>query len=425
MLEVQTPAKLKPFDSPARYKTTHGGRGSAKSWSIGRKLLVRSLAKRIRILCAREIQKSISASVHQLLKDQIEALGLSGAFLVTNDKITSASGSEFIFSGLSDQTAETIKSYEGIDIVWVEEAQKVSKRSWDILTPTIRKAGSEVWISMNPELDTDPTWTRFVLSPPPGSVVIEMNWRDNPWFSDELEAERQHCLISQPDDYDNIWEGKPRSSVVGAIYAKEVDAMIRGRRVRAVPYDPMLKVHTVWDLGWNDALFVGLVQVMASEVRVIHVIEDDHRTLDSIAAELNAMNLNWGRDYLPHDGHAKTLAAGGRTIAAQLKKLGRKVHPRPIPNVSVEVGIKLARMLFPRAYVDAEYGARLIECLKRYRRSVNRGTEEEGPPVHDEYSHGADMWRYLALVVDDLKNEDDDEAPSVPRYQPRDRVMGI
>ena len=201
---IDHPEKLKFLFEQHRYKVAHGGRGSAKSWGFARALLILGAKAKLRILCTREIQKSIKDSVHKLLTDQIQALGLGAHYNVLDTEIRGGNGSEFIFAGLQGHTVESIKSYEGVDIVWVEEAQTVQKRSWDILIPTIRKDGSEIWVSMNPELDTDDTYIRFVSSPPAGAVVCAMNWRDNPWFPTVLESERIHCKNTNRDDYDTI-----------------------------------------------------------------------------------------------------------------------------------------------------------------------------------------------------------------------------
>jgi phage terminase large subunit len=157
------PKKLQFLFDPHRYKVAYGGRGSGKSWSMARALLLQASNKPLRILCAREVQKSIKQSVHTLLNDQIQALGLGPLYEVLESEIRSRSGSSFSFTGLATNTVESIKSFEGCDIVWVEEAQTVSKKSWDILIPTIRKPNSEIWVSFNPNIDTDDTYTRFVV----------------------------------------------------------------------------------------------------------------------------------------------------------------------------------------------------------------------------------------------------------------------
>lgn len=205
---VQFPEALQFLFEPHRYKVAYGGRGSAKSWGFARSLLVQAASRKMRILCTREVQKSIKDSVHKLLSDQIQAMGLGGHFDVLNTEIRGINGSEFIFGGLADHTVESIKSYEGIDVCWVEEAQSVSKRSWDILIPTIRKEGSEIWVTFNPELDTDETYKRFVENSPTDSVVVKMNWRDNPWFPPVLNQERLDCFRTNKEDYDTR-QGRP------------------------------------------------------------------------------------------------------------------------------------------------------------------------------------------------------------------------
>jgi phage terminase large subunit len=291
----------------------------------------------------------------------------------------------------------------------VEEAHAVSNRSWSILTPTIRKSGSEIWISFNPELDTDPTWTRFIENTPPDTILIEVNWRDNPWFTDVLEKERQHAEKTLPsDEYQNIWEGKTKAAVSGAIYANEVAAAQKAGRVRNVPYDPMLKVHAVFDLGWNDSMAISLVQRSASEIRLIGYIEDSQRTLDSYSQELKSLPYNWGYIWLPHDGRAKDYKSG-KSAEQMMTSLGWDV--RIIPNLGIEAGIKAARMTFPRVYFDKAQCERLIHCLKRYRRTINQSTNEPGAPLHDEFSHGADNFRYICVTADRMENDDYDDEP--------------
>jgi phage terminase large subunit len=398
---VRLPARLEPLSKPARYKILYGGRGSGKSWSIARLLLVMGAEKKLRILCTREIQRTISESVHQLLRDQLSAMGLSAFYAVTETSITGRNGTQFLFAGLRQQDVAKIKSFEGVDIVWVEEAQVVTKKSWDILIPTIRKPGSEIWVSFNPELDTDETYVRFVAKPQPDSIVMKLTYADNEWFPDVLERERTTLQERDPEAYANVWEGQCRSSVDGAIYAKEIAAAIEGRRIRPVPHDPLLKSHAVWDLGWNDAMTIIVAQRSSSEIRVIDYIEDSHRTYDSYVAELRAKPYRWGKDFLPHDGRAKNAQTGMSPIEV-LTKLGRDVEQ--VPEIGVEEGIKAARQTFSRVYFD-ESVERLVHCLKRYRRAVNQTTGEPGAPLHDEYSHGADAFRYMAVIAEQMTND--------------------
>jgi len=313
-------------------------------------------------------------------------------------------GTEFLFSGLSDQTAESIKSFEGVDDVWVEEAQAVSKRSWDILIPTIRKNGSRITVTLNPELDTDETYVRFIENPPPDSVVVKVNYGDNPWFPDVLEAERLHALATMPKaDYDNIWEGLCKPAVTGAIYADEIAKAQEEGRIGLFPYDPALKVHVIFDLGWNDKMAIGLCQRHISSLRLIEYIEVDHKTLDWCSAELKQKNLNWGRLWLPHDG-AHGDYKTGKSAEQIMRELGWDVGIVPIQ--PVETGIKAARMAFGQLYINKTKCERLIQCLKRYKRGVPVSTGEPGAPVHDEWSHGADMFRYMASTAPKMVNED-------------------
>lgn len=412
--KVRFPPKLEGLFLPARYKVMYGGRGGSKSWAAARALLVQGMDKNIgplRILCVREVQKSIKESVHRLLSDQIEAMGLSGFYTVLETEIRGLNGTTFSFMGLSNVTADSIKSWEGADRCWVEEAHSVTDRSWQILTPTIRAPGSEIWITFNPSLDTDPVYKRFVLNPPPGTWLCEVNWRDNPWFPDVLEAERRHCEIADPENYANIWEGKCRSAVEGAIYASEVDQAIREGRITRVPYDPTLKAHVVWDLGWNDSMSLIICQRTRSELRVIGCIEDRHKTLDWYVAALRERRYNWGYDFIPHDGASRDFKTG-RSTEELLRAMGRT--PRLVPKVPVQEGIRAARILFPQAVFDREGAEVLVEHLKRYRRNVSTVTGEEGDPVHDEHSHMADAWRYAAVSVQMMTNEE----RKVPRVNP-------
>jgi phage terminase large subunit len=403
MQTAKFPDKLQFLFAPAPYKVAHGGRGSGKSWGFARALLILGAQKPLRILCAREVQKSIEDSVHTLLKDQVAELGLSEFYDVMAYEIRGKNGTTINYSGLAQHTVTTIKSFEGVDICWVEEAQAVSKKSWDVLRPTIRKPGSEIWITFNPELETDVTYQMFVADPPTGAVVTQMNYSDNPWFTDKLEQERLDCLAKQPKDYDNIWGGKCKPAVAGAIYYDEMTKVEAEKRICNVPYDPMLKVHVVFDLGWNDAMAISLVQKHSSELRIIEYIEDNRRTLDSYSADLKLKQYNWGNVYLPHDGEHKNIQTG-KSAKEIMQALGWNV--KITPNMSVEDGIRVTRMAFGRMYFDKAKTSRLVQCAKRYRRSINQQTQEPGAPLHDEWSHGADNLRYLAINADNMSNED-------------------
>ena len=198
------------FHKPARYKVVWGGRGSGKSHSLARLLLLEAAERPLRVLCARELQISIKDSVHRLLSDLVDAMGLSDKFEVGQSFLRGTNGSEFLFKGLRHNTAE-IKSMEGIDRCWVEEAQAVSEDSWMLLIPTIRAPGSEIWVSFNPDQESDPTYRRFVVNPPDSAIVRRVNFDENPFFPPDLELERAYMARVDPDAYAHVWLGECRS----------------------------------------------------------------------------------------------------------------------------------------------------------------------------------------------------------------------
>jgi len=397
----QFPEKAGILFKPARFKVLYGGRDSAKSWSIARHLLLEGAEQPLPIGCFREVQKSIKDSVYQLLCNQIEELGLTRFYTPFRDEIRGENGTFFRFAGLSSQTRDSIKSFEGLMRAWVEEAQTVTKRSWDILEPTIRAPGSEILVSFNPDMETDDTYQRFVVNPSPEVASAFMNWDDNPWRSKVLDAARIRMKETAPDDYEHIYMGKCRPAVEGAIYFNEVSTLRQTGRLCNAPYDPMLKVHVVVDLGFNDFMSLILVQRLASEIRIIRYIEDRFRYIPSYSQELKDLKYNYGTLYLPHDGKNKTII--GPSAERQFKDLGWNVEI--VPNLDVEQGIRKAREIFPRVYIDKDNASGLLSRLGRYRRRVN-ADGQASTPIHDDESHGADGFRYTAIVADQMTNDD-------------------
>lgn len=217
-VEADFPAKLSPLFGASRYKVAEGGRGSAKSWGIARYLLIEGANKKHRFLCTREIQKTIKDSVHKLLTDQIDALKLGNFYEHTEKAIRGVNGTEFIFAGLRSNVSE-IKSLEGVTKVWVEEAEKVSETSWRTLIPTIRTEGSEIIVSFNPDLETDPTSQRFIVNSPPDCVRMTLNWRDNPFFPEVLKKEKDYDFKVDLDAALHVWEGQFRRNSKAQIFA--------------------------------------------------------------------------------------------------------------------------------------------------------------------------------------------------------------
>lgn len=391
------PPKLKILFEPARYKVLYGGRGGAKSWGIARALLIQGAEKPLRVLCARELQTSIKDSVHKLLCDQIDELGLSSFYETTQNSIRGINGTEFAFAGLRSNVAQ-IKSFEGVDRCWVEEAQTVSKTSWNVLIPTIRKDGSEIWVSFNPELEEDETYQRFVAFPPANALVEKVNWTDNPWFPDVLRLEKYTLETRDHDAYLNVWEGMCRKAVEGAIFAGELVVAEIENRITRVPYDPAKPVHRIWDLGWADNVAIWFLQMVGMEYRLINYLQDSQKTITHYLAESQKFGYVYDTDWLPHDAQNKTLAANGRSIEEIITATGAKC--RVIPRQGITDSINAARTIFPLCWFDREKCADGIQCLRHYQYEVDKDTKVFSKlPLHNWASHGADAFRMIGLMV--------------------------
>lgn len=397
-MQIDFPDKLRFLFDPHRYKVLYGGRGGAKSWGIARALLVQGAAKPLRIFCGREIQKSIKDSVHKLLADQIDELGLSQFYQVLQTEIRGRNGTEILFGGLK-HNVQNIKSLESVDIAWIEEAQSVSKTSWDVLIPTIRKEGSEIWVSFNPELDTDDTYTRFVTRPPSTARVVKVGWQDNPWFPSVLRQEMEDKRQRDPDGYLHVWEGNCRQVLDGAIYADEIRKATEESRITRVPYDSTKPVQTFWDLGFADHTSIWFAQAIGFEYRIIDFYQNNLKALPHYLQVIQNRGYTYDRHWLPHDAEAKTLGTGRSVQEMAGEVLGRNsVHIAP--RLSVTDGINAARAIFGQCFFDEGRCADGIQALRRYRYDKDPNTGEwSKTPLHDEYSHAADAFRYLAVSI--------------------------
>lgn len=423
-IKAEFPEKLQGLFQPARYKVLYGGRGAAKSWGVARALLIQGAKEPLRVLCAREFQNSIRDSVHKLLSDQINALGLDAFYDVQNAAIRGVNGTEFAFEGLR-QNVSRIKSYEGVDRVWVEEGQAVSKNSWDILIPTVRKDGSEIWVTFNPEFEDDDTYQRFVLVPPKNAIVVDINWRDNPWFPQVLEEERQALKERDKDAYDHVWEGKCRRWLEGAIYANELRTAYDEGRIARVEYDRNARVYTAWDLGHTDDTAIWWYQLVGGEIHVLECFAESGSSLSQYASQITGHKVridivdgeikarvgdeipelahrtkyNYDTHWLPHDARAKTLASGGKSIQEQLSNALGWDKVRIVPHLSREDGIQAARMTFQRCWFDRDRTADGLKALRKYKRELQQDEVSlRKDPKHDWTSHYADAFRYLAVA---------------------------
>jgi len=394
--DIQFPDALQFLFEPKRYKILYGGRGGAKSWGIARALLVIGASKCLRVLCAREMQVSIGQSVHKLLKDQIIALGLEDFYEVQQYLIRGKNGTEFTFHGLKHNIAN-IKSIEGTDVCWVEEAQTVSKSSWSTLIPTIRKDYSEIWISFNPSLEADETYQRYVVKPPTDSIVRKINWQDNPWFPSVLKQEMQDLKELDFDAYMNVWEGHCKQTLDGAIYANEVRKATTEGRFTRIPYDSSKPVITFWDLGRADKTAIWFAQQVGFEYRMIDYYENQGHALAHYLKVLQERAYLYGEVWLPHDAENELLASD-RTISQQVTAAGYKVQITP--KTSIVEGIEAARAFFGSCFFDSDKCSDGLQCLRNYRYDVDPDTQQYSTkPLHDWASHGADAFRYAAISM--------------------------
>lgn len=411
---AQFPVALEPLFSPARYKICYGGRGGAKSWSIASYLLVEAARRPLRVLCCREFQASIRESVHRLLADMINTHGLS-QFEVLEKSIRSEHGSEFIFEGLRHNVGR-IRSLEGIDKVWVEEASNVSRASWEVLIPTIRKDGSEIIVSFNPELETDETYQRFVAHPPRDAVLMKVNYHDNPWFPEVLRKEMEDLKARDPDAYQHVYLGECRLTLDGAIYAKELREATDEGRITSVPYDTTKPVNVYCDLGWQDLTAIWFVQHIAGEVRLIDYEEDSQQPFNEYLRRMQTRPYVYGTLWLPHDAQAKSLGTG-RSIEEIARNAGWRV--RIVPKLSVADGINAVRTLFPSMWFDRERCADGVQALRHYRYDLDPNGQFSRSPLHDSASHGSDALRYTAVAMQEARQARYVEQP--PRRRPIER----
>jgi phage terminase large subunit len=395
--KAKFPEALEFLFEPAPFKVAYGGRGATKSWGFARALLIRGTERKQRILCARETQKSIKDSVHQLLEEQIEALGLGAFYRVEKSAIYGVNGTEILFAGLR-HNIDNIKSTEAIDVCWVEEAQAVSKTSWDKLIPTLfRVPNCELWVSFNPDLESDNTYVRFVIDPPAGAVVRKVTYRDNPWFPEGLRKLMEEDKRRNIDEYNHIWEGSCINTLANAIYANELRAVDVEGRIRRVPYDPSKPVDLAWDLGYGDMVAIWMFQSFPMEFRIIDYEEGVRQPLHYYLAELQKRGYMFGTHYLPWDGGVPAFASG-KSIEELIKAAGYKV--KVALRLPITDGINAARTIFPLCYFDEAKTAAGVRSLRMYR--YGEMQSYEGPtrePLHDIHSHCADAFRCLAVSI--------------------------
>jgi phage terminase large subunit len=395
--EITIPKAFKCIFEPKRYKVFYGGRGGAKSHNIARYLLIMGMNKPMRFLCARELQGSITDSVHKLLSDIIDMYGLGTFYDVQKATIKGKNGTEFFFKGLKHNATE-IKSMEGVDKVWVEEAEKVSARSWEILIPTIRKEGSEILVSFNPKHPTDPTYITFVANADEHMLVKRVSWRDNPFFPDTLELERKRLQISDPKAYKHVWEGEFDERHFGGIYASYIEDARHQGRICPAPYKAGVPVITAWDLGKSDSTAIWFAQVVGLQVRIINYYDNNQEDLEHYADYIKSLPYKCFNNYLPHDAAHERLGMKSGSIAKQLKDMG--IPNKILPVGSIAARIEAGRTLLKECYIDDNNCKEGIHALLNYQYEWDENKNMfKKAPLHDWASDPADGFGYLAQVL--------------------------
>ena len=409
-LTIRTPAVFFPLLDPARYKGAWGGRGSGKSHFFAEAIIERCLmVPGTRVVCIREVQKTLKDSSKRLIEDKLQTFGLGEAqgFRVLNEHIITPGNGVIIFVGMQDNNAESIKSLEGFDIAWVEEAQTLSERSLQLLRPTIRKAGSELWFSWNARRKTDPVDALLRGSDlPTGAVVVKANWRDNPMFPDVLEQERLESLRLDPDQYPHIWEGEYATLLVGAYYAASLNAAKAAGRIGKVAPDPLLPFKAAIDIGGTgakaDAFTMWIYQIVGREVRVVDYYEAVGQPL--------AAHLNWMREhgytpsntfiYLPHDGR-KHDSVFSVSYESALTDAGFQVEVIPNQGAGAAMArIEAGRRLFPSMWFNEDTTAGGIDALGWYHEKRDTARNIGLGPEHGWASHGADSFGLMAIACE-------------------------
>lgn len=375
-LDLRIPEKLLPLMQPKRWKIVHGGRGGAKSETIGRLLIALTLEDGGLNLCTREFQTSIADSVHALLSSLISEMGVQSLFKITERAIECVNGGAFIFKGLKHSIDE-IKSTHGVKRCWVEEAERVSKRSLDILGPTIRAEGSELWLSFNPESENSAAY-QMVLNPPADATVIQINWDENPFFPDVLNKERLSCLARTPEDYDHIWGGMPKKISEATIFRKRLS---------------IESFHTPADARFYHGADWGFANDPTALIRFF--VQDETLFIDQEAygygVEIDETPQLFESIPTARTWPIKADNSRPETIS-YIKRKGFNIAAAEKWPGSVEDGI--AFLLGYKKIVVHERCKRIAQEFRLYSYKVDKQTNEVLPIIVDAWNHGIDAVRY-------------------------------
>lgn len=425
ILNIPTARVFEPLLQPSRYKGAYGGRVSAKSHFFAEKLVDDSVCERgLLSVCIREVQKTLKQSAKRLIEQKLIALKLGEAdgFKVFNEVIQTPGDGIIIFQGMQDHTADSIKSLEGFKRGWVEEAQTLSATSLKLLRPTIRTEGSELWFSWNPRRKQDPVDVMLRQgTPPTNSIVVNSNWRDNPWFPDVMEQERLDCLRDTPDDYAHVWDGDYVTVVKGAYYSTHLTAARNEGRIGRVGADPLMTIRLFADIGGTgakaDNFVFWVAQFIGHEIRVINHYEVQGQDLASHLAWMRSEGYTPDRAqiWLPHDGSTND-RVHDVSYESAFKQAGYSVTV--IPNQgkgAAKARIEEVRRLFGQVWFDDEKCQGGIDALGWYHEKVDEVREIGLGPDHDWSSHSADAFGLMCVAHTPPDNSEPLEIPNLGR----------
>jgi phage terminase large subunit len=375
-MDITFPTAYEELFRPHRYKVYYGGRGGGKSWQFARALVLLGYDKALRILCTREVQKSIADSVHRLLCDQIEAMGLSWFYTVTRESIRGANGTEFIFKGLRSNSQE-IKSTEGVDICWVEEAMGVSSDSWEFLIPTIRKDGSEIWVTFNPREEKDPVYQIFLVNGAADAFVRKVNYSENPHFPDTLRKEMEWTKARDYQAYLHIWEGEVK---------KHSNALVFNNYFKVEEFETPARVRFYQGADWGFSQDPTTLIRSFVEGRKLYI----DREAWGVGVEIDKTPALFDTIDTARTWPIKADSARPETIS-YMRRQGFKISAAKKWQGSVEDGIEYLKsydiIIHPRC-------KHTIDEFNHYSYKVDRQTGDILPDIVDAWNHCIDALRY-------------------------------
>ncbi len=402
-VQIELPPKLVPvFEGDARTRYSYGGRGSGKTRSFALMTAVYGYrwgmsGKKGQILCAREFMNSLSESSLEEIKSAIQSVPWLNSYYECGDKyIKSKDGNiNYVFAGLR-RSLDSIKSKARIILCWIDEAEALSGRAFDILQPTIREVDSEIWVTWNPESKYSATHERFRANPPANSRGVQLNYYDNPFFPAVLEEQRLEDKEKRPDMYEHIWEGGFLIYSEGAYYSAEMRRARDEDRITNVGYDRGKGVVTAWDLGVGDSTAIWFAQFIGTEVHLIDYYEASGVGLEHYAMILQQKNYVYDQHIFPHDVRVRELGSGKSRIET-LEGLGIR-DIEIAPSLLIDDGIQAVRAMLDKCWFDAEKCEKGIDSLTNYSRDWDdNGKTWRMRPSHNWASHGSDSFRYLAI----------------------------